>query len=45
MTDRQLADEIWLLIKGRKVPENWTEKDIQEIIVRYWSRAVAKGEG
>ena len=45
MTDRQLADEIWLKVKGRKVPENWTEKDIQEIIVRYLSRSVAKGEG
>ena len=45
MTDRQLADEIWLKVKGRKVPENWTEKDIQEIIVRYWHKAIAKGEG
>ena len=31
--------------EGRKVPANWTEKDIQEIIDRYWSKAVAKGEG
>ena len=45
MTDRELADAIWMLVKGHKVPANWTEKDIQEIIVRYWSRAVAKGEG
>ena len=45
MTDRQLADEIWLRVKGYMVPKDWTEKDIQEIIVRYWSRAVAKGEG
>jgi len=45
MTDRELADAIWMLVKGRKVPVDWTEKDIQEIIDRYWSKAVAKGEG
>ena len=45
MTDRELADEIWLIVKGRKIPENWSDDQIQEIILRYWHRAIAKGEG
>ncbi len=45
MTDRELADAIWMIVKGRKVPENWTDEDIQAIIVRYWSKAIAKAEG
>ena len=45
MTDRELADEIWLKMKGRKVPEEWSEEQIEEIIIRYWHRAIARGEG
>ena len=45
MTDRELADTIWMIVKGRKVPENWADEDIQAIIVRYWHKAIAKAEG
>ena len=45
MTDRELADEIWLKMKGRKVPEDWPDEQIEEIIIRYWHRAIARGEG
>ena len=45
MTDRELADEIWLKMKGRKVPDDWSDEQIEEIIIRYWHRAIARGEG
>ena len=45
MTDRELADEIWLKMKGRKVPAEWSDDQIEEIIIRYWHRAIARGEG
>lgn len=43
--DRELANTIWLVVKGYDMPSDWTDKDVQEIIVRYWSRAIAKAEG
>jgi len=45
LTDRELADEIWLKMKGRKVPDDWSDEQIEEIIIRYWHRAIARGEG
>ena len=45
MTDRELADEIWLKMKGRKVPDDWSDEQIEEIIIRYWHRAIPRGEG
>ena len=45
MTDRELADEIWLKMKGRKVPVEWSDEQIEEIIIRYWHKAIARGEG
>ena len=45
MTDRELADEIWLRVKGRKVSNEWSDEQIEEIIIRYWHRAIARGEG
>ena len=44
MTDRELADEIWLRVKGRKVPNEWSDEQIEEIIIRYWHKAIARGE-
>ena len=43
--DRELANTIWLVVKGYDLPSSFTEKDIEEIINRYWSRAIAKAEG
>ena len=45
MTSRELADEIWLVVKGRKIPEGWSDEQVEEIITRYWHRAIARGEG
>lgn len=43
--DRELANTIWLIVKGYDLPSSFTEKDIEEIINRYWPRAMAKAEG
>lgn len=43
--DRQLANTIWLKLKGREIPEHWDEEQIESIITRYWRRAMAFMEG
>ena len=45
MTSRERADEIWLVVKGRNIPEGWSDEQIEEIIIRYWHKAIARGEG
>ena len=35
-----LSDIIWKKIKGKPVPETWSNKDREEIIVSYWHRAM-----
>ena len=45
MTDRELAEQIWEVVKGRALPKYWTDKDLQEIIVRYWHKAMEKSQG
>ena len=32
-----LSDIIWNKIKGKPVPETWSDRDREEIIVRYWA--------
>ena len=43
--DRQLANDIWLKLKGREIPEHWDEEQIESIINRYWHKAIAYMEG
>ncbi len=38
--DLWLSDEIWIHIKGKKIPDNYSDKDRIEIIERYWHRAM-----
>ncbi len=38
--DLWLSDEIWIHIKGKKIPENYSDKDRIEIIKRYWHRVM-----
>ena len=45
MTDRELADDIWLNMKWYKVPTHWDDEQVLEIIIGYWHRAMSKGEG
>ncbi len=42
MTDRDIANKIWLIIKGIPLPPSYTEKDALEVIRRYWHKAVEK---
>ena len=44
MTDRELANEIWLRVKGLELPEHWSDEQVEEIIKRYWHRAMEKWE-
>ena len=43
--DRQLANDIWLKLKGREIPDYWDEEQIEAIINRYWHKAIAYMEG
>lgn len=43
--DRELANDIWLKLKGQPIPEHWDDKQIDAIIKRYWTRAIAYSEG
>ena len=44
-SDRNLANTIWLLVKGIPLPKHYTEKDCEQIIKRYWHRAMEVGNG
>jgi hypothetical protein len=41
--DVWLSNEIWAIVKGKSIPESYTDQDRLEIIQRYWSRAVNSG--
>ena len=36
----EISDNIWLKIKGIPIPEGWSNEDREQIIKRYWHRAV-----
>lgn len=38
--NREVANVIWLKLKGIKIPENYSTDDIDGILVRYWHRAM-----
>lgn len=38
--NRQIANVIWIKIKGKTVPQNYTDKDCEDIVKRYWHRAM-----
>jgi len=40
MTDREIANLIWLKIKNKPLPDSYTDEDADEIIRRYWHRAM-----
>ena len=43
MTDRDIANKIWIIMKGISLPTHYTDKDVIEIIYRYWHRAMERG--
>jgi len=38
MNAREVANDIWLRIKGHPLPDHYTDKDCEDIIARYWHR-------
>ena len=38
MTDREIANLIWIKAKGKKIPKDYTDDDCRIIIFRYWHR-------
>ena len=43
--DRELANDIWVKLKGHELPDTWDEEQVQSIIERYWHKAIAHSEG
>lgn len=37
---REVADIIWKKLKGRSVPDTYSEKEIEDIVTKYWHRAM-----
>lgn len=37
--NREIANIIWMKLKGIKVPDSYTDKEVLEILSRYWHRA------
>ena len=42
MTDRYIANKIWIIMKGISLPKDYTNKDSIEIIYKYWHRAMER---
>ena len=42
MTDRDIANKIWMTMKGIPLPPSYTDKDALEIIYKYWNRVVER---
>lgn len=42
MTDREIANIIWLKMKGVPIPENYTDEECEDIINHYWHRAMER---
>lgn len=40
--DLEMAEVIWLKVKGIKIPEEYSEEDRLSILERYWHRAMNK---
>ena len=38
--NREIANVIWLKLKGRSLPDSYKDKEVSEILARYWHRAM-----
>jgi hypothetical protein len=41
----EMAEHVWLKVKGYPIPDCYSEKDRLEIFERYYHRAVAQSQG
>ena len=44
-TDRDIAQKISLIMKGKSLPDSYTNVDVLQIIYRYWHRAMERDIG
>ena len=40
----EMAEIVWLKVKGYPIPDCYSERDREEIFSRYWHRAMEKEE-
>ena len=40
MSDREIANILWLRIKGKPIPDFYTDEDCEQIIYRYWHKCM-----
>ena len=45
MSDREIANILWLRIKGKPIPDYYTDEDCEQIIYRYWHKGMEGQEG
>jgi hypothetical protein len=38
--EREIANAIWQKLKGKPVPESYSEKECQDILKKYWHKAM-----
>ena len=41
----EMAETVWLQVKGYPIPDCYSEEDILDIFERYYHRAVAQSQG
>lgn len=38
--EREMANVIWQKLKGKPVPDSYSERECQDILKKYWHRAM-----
>lgn len=38
--NREIANVIWMKLKGRLIPDSYTDREVADILSRYWHRAM-----
>lgn len=38
--NREIANQIWQKLKGKSVPDSYSDKECEEILKRYWHKAM-----
>ena len=38
--NREVANQIWQKLKGKSVPDSYSDKECEEILKRYWHKAM-----
>jgi hypothetical protein len=44
MNNREIAQIIWQKMKGKDLPETYSDKECDDIVTRYWFRAMEREE-